>query len=240
MKVYGFQKLTLLDYPEKVACTVFTGGCNFRCPFCQNGNLVLRPEGEIRIPTEEVLAFLKKRRGILEGVCVTGGEPTLQFDLMGFLTDVKELGYSTKLDTNGYRPGILRQLVEEGLVDYVAMDLKNAPDRYARTCGIREEDFYLENILESAAYLMEEKVDYEFRTTVMKELHDAESFEKIGTWIAGAKNYYLQAYRDSEAILQKMEGQSPSFSSYTLEELKYFEQLLTHYGIRRVGIRGIS
>ena len=133
MVIHGFQKLTLLDYPGKVACTLFSGGCNFRCPFCQNGNLVQHPEWEPVIPEEEIFAVLEKRRGVLDGVCVTGGEPTLDPDLERFVTKIKELGYLVKLDTNGYRPEILKKLVEEKKIDYVAMDIKNAPSRYGET-----------------------------------------------------------------------------------------------------------
>ena len=154
MTIHGFQKLTLLDYPGRVACTVFTGGCNFRCPFCQNAGLVLSPDKEPVIEEEEVLAVLKKRQGILEGVCVTGGEPTLQSGLLDFLGKVKELGYSVKLDTNGYRPEVLKELCRAGVIDYIAMDIKNCPQRYAETAGVKNLD--MGRIRESVDFLVSE------------------------------------------------------------------------------------
>ena len=159
MVIHGFQKLTLLDYPGKVACTLFSGGCNFRCPFCQNGNLVQHPEWEPVIPEEEIFAVLEKRRGVLDGVCVTGGEPTLDPDLERFVTKIKELGYLVKLDTNGYRPEILKKLVEEKKIDYVAMDIKNAPSRYGETAGVKKIDVM--RINESVEFLKSGMVDYE-------------------------------------------------------------------------------
>ena len=181
MVIHGFQKLTLLDYPGKVACTLFSGGCNFRCPFCQNGNLVQHPEWEPVIPEEEIFAVLEKRRGVLDGVCVTGGEPTLDPDLERFVTKIKELGYLVKLDTNGYRPEILKKLVEEKKIDYVAMDIKNAPSRYGETAGVKKIDVM--RINESVEFLKSGVVDYEFRTTLCKELHGREEIEAIGKWL---------------------------------------------------------
>ena len=172
MRIYGLQKLTLLDFPGKVACTVFLGNCNFRCPFCQNGNLVLRAAKEPVIKVEDVLAVLERRRGILDGVCITGGEPTLEAELSCFMKQVKEMGYLVKLDTNGYRPQVLKELVGAGLVDYVAMDIKNAPNRYEETAGLEGLD--LLKIQESVDFLMDGRVPYEFRTTVTRELHRKE------------------------------------------------------------------
>lgn len=199
MKLAGLQKLTLLDFPGHVACTVFTAGCNLRCPFCHNSELVLPERKPELMDEEEFFSFLKKRQGILEGVCVTGGEPLLQKDITPFLRRIKELGFAVKLDTNGCFPGVLRSLVEEGLVDFVAMDIKNSPARYARTAGIPALD--LTAVQESVAYLMSGVVDYEFRTTVAAQLHDEESFEDIAHWIAGAKRYALQEFKDSGDIL---------------------------------------
>ena len=199
MKLAGLQKLTLLDFPGHVACTVFTAGCNLRCPFCHNSELVL-PERKPELMDEEwFFSFLKKRQGILEGVCVTGGEPLIQKDIASFLRRIKELGYAVKLDTNGCFPTVLRSLVEDGLVDFVAMDIKNSPARYAATAGIPALD--LTAVQESVAYLMSGTVDYEFRTTVAAQLHDEESFEDIARWIAGAKRYALQEFKDSGDIL---------------------------------------
>lgn len=199
MYICGYQKLTLLDFPGRTACTVFTGGCNFRCPFCHNASLVLRAGEQPRVPEEELFAFLEKRRGLLDGVAVTGGEPTLQSDLPLFLKKVREMGYQTKLDTNGARPGVLRRLIEDGLVDYVAMDIKSSPGGYAAAAGLEEPD--LSAIRESAALLMEERVDYEFRTTAVHPLHTPADFEKIGRWLAGAKRYFIQCYKDSGDII---------------------------------------
>lgn len=193
----GFQKLTLLDYPEKVACILFTMGCNFRCPFCHNASLV-RAEEKPQITEEEVLAFLKKRQGILEGVCISGGEPLLYDGLGDFIKKVKALGYNVKLDTNGSFPERLKALVREGLVDYVAMDIKNSFERYEKTVGIKTD---LNNIKESIDFLMSGEVEYEFRTTLVKELHTPEDMEIIGNIIKGAKRYFLQNFVDSGDVL---------------------------------------
>ena len=199
MKLAGLQKLTLLDFPGHVACTVFTAGCNLRCPFCHNSELVLPERKPELMDEEEFFSFLKKRQGVLEGVCVTGGEPLLQKDIASFLRRIKDLGFAVKLDTNGCFPAVLRSLVEDGLVDFVAMDIKNSPERYARTAGIPGLD--LNPIRESVAYLMSGAVDHEFRTTVAAQFHDKRSFEDIARWIAGAKRYALQEFKDSGDIL---------------------------------------
>ncbi|MBR6683919.1 MAG: anaerobic ribonucleoside-triphosphate reductase activating protein [Firmicutes bacterium] len=205
MKISGLQKLTLLDYPGRVACTVFLGGCNFRCPFCHNSEL-LGADAEEFMKAEELLDFLKSRVGILEGVCITGGEPTLQKDLPELLRAIKEMGYAVKLDTNGYRPDVMKALVEEGLVDYVAMDIKNSPERYALTCGIESDGFDLSRIEESMRFLMEGAVDYEFRTTVVKPLHDEEAIGSLGDWLLNlaadrrAKALYLQPFVDRDTV----------------------------------------
>lgn len=199
MKIHGFQKTTLLDYPGHIAATVFTGGCNFRCPFCQNGSLVLLPESQPLIPVGDVLVHLRKRRGILEGVCITGGEPTLERDLREFILQCRELGYLVKLDTNGYRPEVLGQLLKEGILDYVAMDIKASPSNYGRATGCPGCD--VGRIKESIRLLRTGGIPYEFRTTVVKGIHTVEEFEEIGRWLAGSPAYYLQAYRDSGDIL---------------------------------------
>lgn len=229
MKIHGFQKLTLLDYPGKVACTIFTGGCNFRCPFCHNGNLVLHPGEEPEIPKEQILNVLKKRRGILEGVCITGGEPTLAVDLAEWIREIRGFGYLVKLDTNGYRPEVLESLISEGLLDFVAMDIKNAPDSYSSTAGISNLDF--SRIERSVQSLKSGRVDYEFRTTVARELHGREEMDAIGRWIRGAKRYYLQNYRQSGQVIR------PEFTGFTREELEDFRVLLKQY-IPQVEIRG--
>ena len=199
MKLAGLQKLTLLDFPGHVACTVFTAGCNLRCPFCHNSELVLPERSPALMDVEDFFSFLKKRQGILEGVCVTGGEPLLQQDIAPFLRRVKELGFAVKLDTNGCFPAVLRTLVEEGLVDFVAMDIKNSPERYGQTVGIPT--FDLTPVWESVDFLLSGAVDHEFRTTVTAQFHDEESFRDIARWIAGAKRYALQEFKDSGDIL---------------------------------------
>lgn len=199
MKLAGLQKLTLLDFPGHVACTVFTAGCNLRCPFCHNSELVLPERTPPRLDEEEFFSFLSKRQGILEGICVTGGEPLLQGDIAPFLQRIKELGFAVKLDTNGCFPTVLRSLVEEGLVDFVAMDIKNSPARYGETVGI--DHFDLTPVQESVSFLLSGVVDYEFRTTVTAQHHDEDSFRDIARWIAGAKRYALQEFKDSGDIL---------------------------------------
>lgn len=199
MLLSGLQKLTLLDYPGLVACTVFTGGCNLRCPFCHNSSLVLPERLSQDTDKAEVLAFLKKRAGTLDGVAITGGEPLLHRDIDSFLCKVRELGYKIKLDTNGTFPDRLADIVERGLVDRVAMDIKNSPTLYGATVGISGLD--LAPIEKSIRYLMENHVEYEFRTTVVKGLHTKESIVEAAQWIAGANEYYLQQYKDSGDIL---------------------------------------
>ena len=201
MRISGLMKLTLLDFPGHTACTVFTGGCNYRCPFCHNAELVLRPEEQPEIPEAEFFALLEKRRGLLDGVAVTGGEPTLQPDLPEFLQRIRDLGYAVKLDTNGTRPDLLKRLVQEDLVQYVAMDIKNSPARYAETAGAA--DPQLDRIRESAAFLMAGTVPYEFRTTVVQELHRPEDLREIGRWLRGAERYFLQDFTDSGDLIRE-------------------------------------
>ncbi len=202
--IAGLQKMTLLDYPGKVACTVFLQGCNFRCPFCHNSSLLGKPEQQ-PIPVEEMMSFLKKRQGLLDGVCVTGGEPTLHKDLPELLAQIKELGFSVKLDTNGYRPDVLKSLVKQGLLDYVAMDIKNCPERYRETAGIAQLD--IGKIEESMLFLMEGSLDYEFRTTVAQEFHTVQDIAAIGQWFQKispehkVKKYFLQPYTDRDSVL---------------------------------------
>lgn len=198
MHISGIQKLTLLDYPGKLACTIFTDGCNFRCPFCHNASLVLPDREKQRIDETFVLDFLKKRQGILEGVAVTGGEPTLQADLEAFLEKVKALGYKIKLDTNGTRPEVLKRVIENGLVDRVAMDIKDAPENYRLACGAAADISAIES---SKELLLCGTVEYEFRTTVVKGIHTKESLLSAARWISGAKEYYLQQFKDSGDII---------------------------------------
>ena len=201
MQIHGFQKLTLVDFPGRVAAILFTGACNFRCPFCQNASLVLHPDTEPMIDDDEIFSYLRKRKGMLDGVVVTGGEPTLQPDLLGYLSRLKEEGYAVKLDTNGYRPDVMKEAVRCGLVDYIAMDIKNSLSRYAVTAGLPGLDTSL--IEESIGYLLEGHVPYEMRTTVVHELHSDEDFEEIGQMCRGAASFYLQTFSDSGDIIGK-------------------------------------
>lgn len=231
MKIHGFQKTTLLDYPGHVAATIFVGGCNFRCPFCHNGQLVLDVAGQPVIPEEEVLAYLKKRRGVLEGVCITGGEPTLQEDLAVFIHSLKDLGYLVKLDTNGYRPEVLRALLQEELLDYVAMDIKASSKKYPPATGMSA--FQFEQIMESIRLLMEGMVPYEFRTTVVKGIHEVEDFDEIGQLLQGCLAYYLQGFRESDTMIGE------GFEAFSQEEMEEMAELARKY-IDRVMLRGVE
>lgn len=202
--ICGLQKMTLLDFPGKIACTVFLGGCNFRCPFCHNSELFMgKPE---KLMEDEVFfAFLKSRRGLLDGVCVSGGEPTLYKTLPDFLAKIKEMGFLVKLDTNGYRPEVLKALVQQGLVDYVAMDVKNSPAMYAQTVGL--EKMELSSIEESLRFLIGGELPYELRTTLVRQLHDAASIQDMGAWLAALvpgrkpKKLFLQSFVDRDTVL---------------------------------------
>ena len=220
MLIKGLQKLTLLDFPDKMACTLFTFGCNFRCPFCHNASLVLsdRADGTL-ISEEEFFTFLSRRKGILEGVCITGGEPTLQPDLPDFIARIKDAGYAVKLDTNGYRPAVLRSLAERGLLDYVAMDVKNSLDRYGETVGIT--CFDTAPVEESMDFLMEGRVPFEFRTTLVRGLHTEDSLRAMGARLAGQEAFYLQTFVDSGDLIQNnMEGFSPEETRALLAVLR--------------------
>ena len=231
MQIYGFNKTTLLDYPEHVAATVFTGGCNFRCPFCHNGGLVLSPNPEERIEEDEVLSYLKKRQGILEGVCITGGEPTLQPDLREFICKVKDMGYLVKLDTNGYRSQELWNLMQEELLDYVAMDIKASKENYAVAAGVEGLD--ISRIEESVGILKGGKVPYEFRTTVVKGIHSIEEFEEIGQFLAGSRAYYLQQYRENDNVIVQ------GYDAFSKAEMESMALLARKY-IDKVVLRGVE
>ena len=199
MLIAGLQKLTLLDFPGKTACTVFTPGCNFRCPFCHNALLVTDIDGGTFLDEEEFFSFLNKRKGILEGVAITGGEPTLRKELPLFIKRIKDLGFLVKLDTNGTNPEMLGTLISEGLVDRVAMDIKNAPALYGETAGLK--DFDITPVSRSRELLLEGRCDYEFRTTVVRGLHTKQSLKEAARWIEGAKEYWLQQYKDSGNLI---------------------------------------
>lgn len=276
MKIHGLNKLTLLDYPGHMACLIFTGACNYRCPFCHNASLVLNPNSQPAISEEEIFAFLHSRKGILEGVCISGGEPTLQADLPEFIRKVRAMGFHVKLDTNGSRPGILKALLDEGLLDYVSMDIKNAPKKYLTTIGMSAEtpcytattnepsstdlssccktttgfvddsgisnkipgfsSLITDSVRQSADLLMQSGIPYEFRTTVVKELHNEEDLLTIGKWLKGAKAYYLQSFRDSETLVGAALGQ---FHAYEPEQMRAFRDILKPY-FETVELRGID
>ncbi|GLC80863.1 anaerobic ribonucleoside-triphosphate reductase activating protein [Lacrimispora brassicae] len=230
MKICGLQKTTLLDFPGHVAATIFLGGCNFRCPFCHNSGLI-GSEAESEFSEEEILSFLSKRKGILEGVCITGGEPTLSEDLESFIQKIRGLGYLIKLDTNGYRPEVLKRLALNGLLDYVAMDIKAGRNNYSKAAGVW--NIKIENIEESAAFLLEGSVPFEFRTTAVKGIHSLLDFTDIGEWLAGCPSYYLQNYVDSDQVL------CPGFQSFSREELNQFLNVLKPF-IPNAMLRGID
>ena len=228
MVIHGIQKLTLVDYPGHPAAILFTGDCNFRCPFCQNAPLVLSSSSEPVIDEDEIFSFLKKRKEMLEGVVVTGGEPTLQRDLIPFLGRLKTLGYLVKLDTNGYRPDVLEKAMESGYVDYVAMDIKTSLDEYPVVAGIKNLD--VSRIERSVELLKSGAVDYEFRTTVVEPLHHKENFEKIGELLKGCRRYYLQSFVDSGNIIGK------NCFPPSQEQLKNYLKTVSNY-IESVSIR---
>lgn len=228
MLISGLQKLTLLDYPGRIAATVFLGGCNFRCPFCHNASLVLGGN-DIRISEEELLAFLKSRAGKLQGVCITGGEPTLYRELPSLIYNIKELGFLVKLDTNGTNPELLNSLIVNGYIDYCAMDIKSSKEKYHILSGVDNLD--IKPIERSVEILLSSEIEYEFRTTVVNPYHTKEDFQKIGEWIRGARAYFLQGFRDSGDII------SPSCTGYDTKTLAEFLSAVTPY-VPNAQIRG--
>ncbi len=230
MKINGFQKLTLLDFPGHTACTIFTGGCNLRCPFCHNALLVTEADELEEYPEEEILAFLKKRQGILDGVAITGGEPLMQRDIRAFIEKVRTLGYAVKLDTNGTFPKQLRELTDAGLLDYVAVDIKNSREKYAETTGMRE--LNLSGIEETVRLLLQGRVPYEFRTTVVREFHTPEDIQKIGEWIKGAERYVLQHFEDSGNLIGK------NMHPVSKEEMMEMQRIVQNY-VGSAEVRGI-
>ena len=229
MKICGLQKLTLLDFPGRLACTVFLGGCNFKCPYCYNTSLIDASRAKTLINEEDFLSFLDSRKGKLQGVAITGGEPLLNPDIRNFILKIKERGFLVKLDTNGSFPERLEALIDEGLVDYVAMDIKNVYGKYSITVGA---NVNLEKIKQSINILLSNKVDYEFRTTVIKEFHDIEDFNVIGKMIKGAKNYFIQNFQDKDSVFGH-------FNPLTYEELKQCLEVVKQY-IPNAKLRGID
>ena len=230
MMIHGLQKMTLLDFPGRVACTVFLGGCDFRCPFCHNFELV---DGTAKpvMDEEELLGFLKKRSGLLDGVAFTGGEPLLHRDLPELMQKIRDMGYAVKLDTNGYHPELLERILKDGLVDYVAMDIKNSPEKYARTAGLGEINMSL--IRDSIALLVGGDCPYEFRTTVIRELHEEDDFRKMGEMIRGARQYFLQAFTDRDTV--PFEG----FHAPDAEQMRRCAEVISEF-VLNAELRGVD
>ena len=231
VKFYGLQKLTLLDFPGRMASTVFTGGCNMRCPFCHNRSLVFLNENDSDISTEDILEHLENRSKVLDGICITGGEPTLHKGLKDFIKKVKALGLQVKLDTNGTNFEVLKDLIEEGLLDYVAVDIKNCADKYPYTVGL--ENFDLSEIEKVKNYLLEDHIDYEFRTTVVEQFHTVDDIEKIAKWIQGAKRYYLQNFEDHGTCIQS------GLSEVGIETLEKMKEVAKPY-VQEIELRGVK
>lgn len=221
MVIKSYIKTSLVDYPGHIATTVFTSGCNMRCPFCHNKDLVI-DNTDASISIKEFLSFIEKRRSVLEVVCITGGEPTLQNGLSEFLSQIKAYGLKIKLDTNGLNPNMIQDLLELKLIDYIAMDVKNSLTKYAITSGISED--LLPLIIQSVNYIKNSTIGYEFRTTVVRELHTKEDLINIGQWLRGSKHYYLQQYRESENQLS-----TNSYTPYTVTEMSELKNLLIPY-----------
>lgn len=229
MKILGMEKLSLVDYDGYISATLFLGGCNFRCPFCHNGPLVLDASNQPEIPLSEVLSYLEKRKNMLKGVCITGGEPTLYPDLEDLIKQIKQIGYSVKLDTNGTSPQTIKTLAEKKLIDYVAMDVKNCKEAYAKTVGLKS--FDIAPIEESVSLLKSNVVNYEFRTTIVKEFHNDDCIEKIGLWLDGAEKYFLQAYKDGENCIET------GLTKISEEVAKNYKNALLKR-VKRVELRG--
>ncbi len=229
MKIKGLQKTTLLDYPGKVACTVFTFGCNFRCPFCHNASLVITENGD-DMSEQQFFSFLEKRKGILDGVCITGGEPLLHKDIVPFMSKIHSMGFLVKLDTNGSFPERLREVISLGIVDYVAMDIKNVPEKYAEAIGLSQTP---DGVLESISLLMQSDIEYEFRTTVVEQLHTKEDILRIAQLIQGAKQYYLQHFKDSGELIQS------GYSAHSEQTMREMLELIKPY-VCVAGLRGME
>ncbi|RKM62261.1 anaerobic ribonucleoside-triphosphate reductase activating protein [Butyrivibrio sp. CB08] len=230
MLIHGLQKMTLLDFPGLVACTVFLAGCDFRCPYCHNFELV---DGSASpyCDEDEFFEFLGKRKGLIDGVAITGGEPLMRPDLADFIRKIRQMGYKVKLDTNGYHPDRLKELLDEGLIDYIAMDIKNSFPKYVRTCGVRDMDTSI--IEKSISVIMNSGIDYEFRTTVVGGLHEKDDFEQMGQAIKGAKAYYLQQFTLRDTV------PDDSLTSPTQEEMEVYAEVARKY-VDNTQLRGVE
>ncbi|MFH1781360.1 MAG: anaerobic ribonucleoside-triphosphate reductase activating protein [Patescibacteria group bacterium] len=231
MIISGLQKTTLIDYPDKIAAVVFTRGCNFKCPFCYNPELVNPDKYYPEMPEQEILDYLEKRKNVLDGVVITGGEPLIYSDIENFIRKVKAMGYKIKLDSNGTNPKLLEDLIDKKLVDFVAMDIKNYLDKYDETTGVKVNK---DNIKKSIDIIMKKAPDYEFRTTVLPRLHKKEDFKKMGELIKGAKQYYIQGFRP----IKTLDPEYAKEDSYTEKELEEFKEIMAGY-VDKCEIRGI-
>lgn len=229
MKILGLEKMSLVDYDGKIAATLFTGGCNFLCPFCHNSPLVLDAKTQCEISEQEVFDYLNKRIGLLEGVCVSGGEPTLNKDLPIFIEKIKKIGYKIKLDTNGTNPQMLKSLFENGLIDYCAMDIKNDRENYAPIIGFDKYDS--QKVEKSVDFLINSNFDYEFRTTLVEQFHDFDNIKAIASWLKGAKKYFLQKFIDRGSCIEQ------NLSAVPLDKAKEFLDILSPF-IDSVNLRG--
>lgn len=229
LKISGMQKLTLLDYPGKTACLLFTQGCNFRCPFCHNKDL-LESNEKSKIEEKEIFSYLKKRQGLIDGVCISGGEPLLQEDIEEFIRKIKEMGFLVKLDTNGSNPSKLKRLLQQNLIDYIAMDIKNVFLKYDQTSGISK--LKIEKIKQSIEIIENSKIEYEFRTTIVKQFHHLEELEQICKYLGPKVNYYIQNYQDCSTVLKK------GLTGFEREELLYIQKRLKKFS-KNVVLRGI-
>lgn len=227
MKIAGYEKMSLVDYDGKVACTVFTNGCNFRCGFCHNSALVVQVNCFPQVEEKEFFSYLEKRRGILDGVCISGGEPTLSSDLLSFCEKIKALDYSIKLDTNGTNPDIVKKLASEKLCDYFAMDIKSSLDNYPI---ITNSNVDITKITKTVEFFLSGQVDYEFRTTIFKEFHTKQEMQKIGEWIKGAKKYFLQKFVDGENCIEQ--GFTPIDEQTANEYLQILKQFIPNTKLR--------
>ena len=233
MIIAGLQKMTITDFPENVACILFLKGCNFRCPYCQNSELIDYKIDDNYILKEEVFDFLKKRQGVLDGVVISGGEPTVNKDLPKLIKEIRDLGFKIKLDTNGTNPQMLKELLEDGLIDYVAMDIKNVQTKYLETAGLSEKNVQiLENVQKSIDILKKSKVDHEFRTTIMKNYHNIEDLEEINKLIGKDEKYFIQNFEDSEYVLDH------NIEPFSEKELKEIKNKLTK-NFQKTSVRGI-
>lgn len=230
MNIHGFTKTTLLDFPGFVAATIFTGGCNFKCPFCHNFELVLTPDIYPKEDENDILTFLKKRYGILKGVCISGGEPTLQPDLVSFIEKIKEIGYLIKLDTNGYKPDVIKELIDRNLIDYIAMDIKASKENYSKASGI---DIDIDIIQKSIDIISSSNIDYEFRTTIVKNLHTIDDFKAIADWLPSKSKYFLQSYKETTGI------GNYNFESFDVATLNEFLDIVQKQ-IPNTSLRGIE